>query len=92
MESRIALFYRKLFLPIFPVAVFQQHGDGRGDCLSMPHARKNSRGVALDLHSSAPAIALLATPKLPIYEFQVNTQAGRQSRKECDQRLPVRLP
>jgi hypothetical protein len=59
------------FLPVFPVAIFEQDGDGRADSQSMANAGENVGGVALDLHASAAAVALLAAPEITVEESLV---------------------
>ena len=48
--------------------------------------------VGLDLHAAAAAIALLAPPKLAVYEFEIDGHTGRQPGNQRDERLAVRLP
>ena len=92
MQAGIAFFDRKLFLPIFPVTVFEQHGNRRTDGFPMAYPGEYSSGVTLDFHPAATAIALLPAPQLVIYELLRNLQAGRKTGKKCHQRLAVRLP
>ena len=65
---RIAIADRKRFLPIFPIAVrnLQRNRGSNGD--AMANAGYDMGGIALDLHASAAAVALLAAPKLAIEE------------------------
>ena len=90
--AAVACLHWELLLPVLPVPILEQHRNRRRNGLSVPHARQDSGGIALDLHSAATAIALLASPQLAIHKFQVNLDPGRQSRKERDERFPMRLP
>ena len=62
MLGGLALFNRQRLLPVLPIFVFEQHGDGRTDRFAMAHAGQNVSFVGLDLHSAAAAIALLTSP------------------------------
>ena len=79
------------FLPVLPILVFQQDRDGRSDGLAVAHAGDKMRGIALDLHSAAAAVALLPPPQFAIHRRRINRQACRHSRQDRDQRLAVGL-
>ena len=87
----IAFAYGQGFLPVFPVAIFELHGDGRADGHSLAHAGKNVGGVALDLHAAAAAVALLAAPEFAVEEGLIDFQSGGQAGKESDQGFAVRF-
>ena len=91
MKTRISLFDRKLLLPVFPVAVFKEHGDGRADGFSMTNAGEDSGGIALDFHSAAAAVSLLSAPKFVVYKVLGHFNSSRQAGDKCHQRLAVRL-
>src|SRR5215831_402952 len=91
MQLWIAVFHRKLLLPILPVAVLDENGDGRSDGFPVPYAGKETGRIALDLHASAATVALLPAPQFVVHEARRDLQACRQAREERDQRLPVRL-
>ena len=81
----------KRFLPVFPVAIFKLDGDRRSDRQAVTHAGEDMRGVALDLHASAPAIALLAAPEFTVEEGLVDFQSSRHAGKEGDKGFAVRF-
>jgi hypothetical protein len=64
------------FLPIFPVAIGDLQGDGGTDGDGVSNAGENVGGIALDLHASAAAVALLAAPQLAVDEGLIDFQAG----------------
>src|SRR5215471_429560 len=57
----------------------------------MTHAGENVRGVALDLHAPAAAVALLPAPELMIDKGLVNLQAGGHAGKKGEEGLAMRL-
>ncbi len=89
--GRITLLNGQGFGPVLPVVVGQQERDGRADGLAVTHAAENARGIALDAHAPAAAVALLPSPEFAIDERQIDGNAGRHARKQRDQRLSVRF-
>src|SRR5450432_2458424 len=55
----------------------------------MAHAGEDVGGVALDLHASAAAVALLAAPEFAVEEGLVDFQSGGHAGKEGDEGLAV---
>jgi hypothetical protein len=49
------------------------------------------RGVALDAHAAASAVALLAAPKLATDELLIDRNAGRKTADQGDEALAVAL-
>ena len=49
------------------------------------------RAVALDLHATAAAVALLATPKFPVDRLHVDRDGGRHANQRRYKRLAMRL-
>ena len=89
MPGGIAVADGKRFLPVFPIAIFQLHGDRRTDGDAVADAGKNVGGVALDLHASAATVALLAAPEFAIEKRRVDFQSGRHAGKKSDQGFAV---
>ena len=88
----IAFIDRQGFLPVLPVPIFELDRNRGADRLALANSRQNMRGVALNFHAAAAAVSLLTAPQVAIHEGLVHFQAGRQARKESDQRLAMRLP
>src|SRR5450755_355132 len=55
----------------------------------MAHAGEDVGGVALDLHASAAAVALLTAPEFAVEEGLVDFQSGGHAGKEGDEGLAV---
>ncbi len=83
--------HRQRLLPIFPIAIFDAHGDGRTDCLSVTHAGENVRGVFFDALAAAAAVAELAAMQFALNKFKVHAHARRESGDPGDQSLSVRF-
>jgi hypothetical protein len=49
------------------------------------------RGICLNAHAAAAAVALLAAPQLAIHKVFVDRNAGRHTREQSHKALPVRL-
>jgi hypothetical protein len=49
------------------------------------------RGIALNLHPAASAVALLTTPEFMIQKSLIDVQSCRHPREESDQSFPMRL-
>ena len=77
------------FLPIFPVAIGDLHGDRGADGDAVTNAGEDVGGVALDLHAAAAAVALLAAPEFAVEEGLIDFQSGGHAGKEGDQSLAV---
>jgi hypothetical protein len=58
----------------------------------VPYPRQDPGGILFDFHPAAAAIALLAAPKLPVYEIEGDSQPRWQAGQKRNQRLPVRFP
>jgi hypothetical protein len=50
------------------------------------------RGIALNLHPAASAVALLTTPEFAVKKSLINAQSCGQAREEGDQGFPMRFP
>jgi hypothetical protein len=57
----------------------------------VPDSGEDVRGIGLDAHTAAAAIAALPTPKLVIDEFLVDFNPSRKPGNQGDQALAVRL-
>src|SRR5579862_4570626 len=79
------------FFPIRPVPVFDHHGDGAADGLSVPHPGEKTHLVLLDFHPAAAAITTLPPFQLMIDEFEIDGDMGRKAFDERDQGLTMRL-
>src|SRR4051812_31666712 len=91
MQARISLFDRKLLLPVFPVAVFEEHRDGRTDGFCVANAGEDSGRIALDFHPTAAAVTLLSAPQFVVYKVLRHFKSSGQAGDKCDQSLAVRL-
>ena len=58
----------------------------------MAHAGQNARGITLDLHAAAPAVALLSTPEFVIEKVLIDLQSGGHARKEGYQSFSMGFP
>ena len=76
---RVALAHRQRLVPVLPVAIFNQHGNGRADGVALAHAAQNACVVVLDLHASAAAKALLAAPEFVIDIGLGDRDSGRET-------------
>ena len=77
------------FLPVLPIAVPNQHRDGRSDCLAGTDAREQLDGVLLDLHPSAAPIALLPARELLVDVAREQPQAGGNALENRNEGLSV---
>src|SRR5258708_10458783 len=77
--------------PVLPVVVGQRHGDGGADGLAVADAAEDVRGVLLDAHAAAAAVALLATPELAVDELLIDRHTGRHATYKGDETLAVAL-
>src|SRR5207249_3474687 len=84
-------FHWQDILPVFPVFVLQQNGDGRANGFGVADAGKNVAGVLFNFHAPAPAKALLPPPQLTVNERLVYLQSRRQPRQEGDQGFAMRF-
>jgi hypothetical protein len=91
MQARISLFNRKLLLPVLPVAIFEEHGDGRTNCLSVTYTREDSGGIALDFHPAAAAVTLLPAPQFVINKVLRDFKSSGEAGNKGNQRFAVRL-
>ena len=89
--GRIAFFDRQNLGPVLPVVVGQRHGDGRADGLAVANAAEDVRRVALDAHTAAAAIALLAAPQLAVHKLKIDGNACRHSADHGHETLAVAL-
>src|SRR6185437_1451365 len=88
---RIASPDRQRFFPISPVFVLQQNGNRRANGFAMTHTGDDMGFVSLDLHATAAAKALLATPKFTVEKFLVNAQTCGNAGKKSHKALSVRF-
>ena len=76
--------------PVFPVAIPDQHGDGRAQGLSQPHARDQLRAIGLDLHAAPAPVPALATAKLRIHvPLHLQGEARRHALEKRHQTPPM---
>ena len=76
-------------LPVLPVAIADQHRDGRADRFARSHAGEQLHGILLDLHAPPASVALLATRKLLVDVFGEEWKAGGNAFEDADERLTV---
>src|SRR5271157_5368120 len=57
----------------------------------MTHAGKNVRRVALNFHTAAAAVALLAAPEFTVQKGLLHLKPGGQAREEGNQSFAVRF-
>jgi hypothetical protein len=76
-------------LPVLPVAVANQHRDGRAKGLTRADAREKLDGVGLDLHPTSASISLLPARELRIHVLIEHWNAGRHPLEDADQRRSV---
>src|ERR1700722_14886356 len=79
------------FLPVFPVAVFELHGDGRADGQTVSHPGKKGGVAPLVFHPAPAAVSLLAAPEFTIKQGLVDFESGGHAGKKSDQSFAVRL-
>jgi hypothetical protein len=84
VQSRIPFSHGQRFLPVFPVSVLQQNGNGRTYGYSLAHSREDVGRIALNLHAPAAAISLLAAPELAVKRLLIDFQACGHARQERD--------
>ena len=65
-------------LPVGVVAVGDHHRDRAADRAAVAHAARDLRGVLLDLHPPAPAVAELAAGHVGVDGLEVELEAGGQ--------------
>ena len=75
--------------PVLPVAVAHEHGDGPTERLAGAHAGEQFHGVALDLHASPAAVALLATRQVGVHVRGEQGKPGGHSLEDGDERRAV---
>src|SRR5437764_823804 len=86
----LALHIHRL-LPVHPVAIANQHGDGRAGSATVTDAGKNLRAVAFDRHPPATAVAGLAAPQLRVERVDIDVEPRRHAVQRDDERLAVRF-
>src|SRR5689334_8814218 len=78
-------------LPVLPVAILNHHRDWRAQGLARAHAGQELDVVGLDLHSSAAAIALLASRQLYVDVSRDERQSGDHAFEYRDEGGTVRF-
>ena len=84
-------FHVHRLLPVHPVAIADEHGDGRARRASAPDAGQHLDLVALDLHAAAATVAALPSLELRVDGGDVEGQARGNTVERHDERLAVRL-
>ncbi len=87
----VAGFDGEQLFPVLPVTVSQCHGDRRTDGVAVAHTGEHMRGVLLDAHATAAAVAPLPAPELMVQELAVKWNSRGQPADEGDERLAVAL-
>ncbi len=85
------VFYGEILLPVGPIAIFDTHGDGCADGLSVMDASENIGAIFFDFLAAAAAVAELAAVQLVIDEGDVDGQTRGQAGDEGQQGLSVRF-
>src|SRR5688572_27617791 len=85
------LFGRHNIGPMDKIAVLDHQSDRRAKRLSMADAGKYLNGVRLDLHPTAPAVALLPPPKLVVDRGLIDRHPGRHALDDDDKSGTVRF-
>ena len=78
-------------LPVGPVAVVDQHGDGRAQRLAGAHPGEPFDPVALDLHPGAPAVAHHPAGQVAVHPLRGDGQTGGEPFHDGDVALAVGL-
>ena len=78
-------------LPVGPVAVVDQHGDGRAQRLAGAHPGEPFDPVALDLHPGAPAVAHHAAGQVAVHPLGRDGETGREPFHDGNVPFPVGL-
>jgi hypothetical protein len=76
-------------LPVLPVAIADQHGDGAAERVALAHAAQDLRRVHLDLHAAAAAVAELPPTKVAGEDVLIDGQARGEAFHRRHQRLSV---
>ena len=79
-------------LPVGVVAVGDLEGDGAAERAAVADAGGDLRGVLLDLHAAAAAVAELAPRHVRVDRLAVEREPGGQALDDGGQAGPVRLP
>ena len=77
------------FLPVFPVAIGDEHRDRRAERFAGAHAGEKLDVVLLDLHAAAAAVALLAADELLVDVSGEQWQAGGAALEQRDEGFAV---
>src|SRR5205823_4526195 len=83
---------RQSLIPILPIAVLEQDRNGRADGFPVPNPGKELGGVRFDFHPPAAPVATLPALEVAVNRLEIHRQSGRETLKNCHQRLAVRLP
>src|SRR6267378_4432612 len=78
-------------LPVLPVAIPDEHGDGGAEGLTGAHAGEPFDAVRLDLHAGAAAVAALAPFQLRVHALGGDGQAGGDPFEDSHQAAAVRF-
>ncbi len=78
-------------LPVHPVAIANEQGDGCAGGDAVAHAGEDLGAVAFDLHAPAAAVAALATTELQVERVDIELKARGHAVDRDDERLAVRL-
>jgi hypothetical protein len=78
-------------LPVLEVAIPDEDSDRRAESLAVTNAGDDLHLIALDFHTAASAVALLAAPELMVYGWDIDREACRQAFDDGDKPLAVRL-
>jgi hypothetical protein len=77
--------------PIGPIAIGNEHGQGRAECLAGAEAGQPLDAVTLDLHAGPAAIALHPAGELAVHPFRRDRKTSRQSLDDGDKGLAMRF-
>ena len=78
-------------LPVLPVLVRDEQGDGAARRATAADARQDFGSIRLDRHPPAPAVAALAAPQLAGDGLRIDRHACRHPFENCHERLPMRF-
>jgi len=78
-------------LPVGPILVLDQIGDGAAQSLAVADAADDANAVGLDLHPLATAVATHATDQIRVDRVDIDGQTGGQSLEDAHQHGAVRF-
>jgi hypothetical protein len=78
-------------LPVHPIAILNQHGDGTADRFARADTRQELHLIRFDGHAAPAAVTALAAPELLVDSVNVHAESGREAFENDDERAAVRF-